>query len=110
MSRDSVAERDWKLFKSRIADWQEAYMQRLLDEYDGIIHGEGEASEKFWALEKRIRNDKRHVGVEAEMSRSQLHLNMASLMREGAITAEDLDGFSDEMKRELRFLIGDFES
>ena len=28
-----VNEKDWKLFRSRIPDWQEAYMDRLNHEY-----------------------------------------------------------------------------
>lgn len=27
------SEKDWKLFRSKIADWQEAYMEKLNKEY-----------------------------------------------------------------------------
>lgn len=49
-----VSKADWKLFRSRIADWQEAYMERLIKEYAELLNGEGAASDKFWELEKRM--------------------------------------------------------
>ena len=52
---DRFSEKDWKLFRSKIAGWQEAYMDRLNEEYMEILSGEGAASEKFWKLEKRIK-------------------------------------------------------
>ena len=54
-----ISKADWKLFRSRIAEWQEVYMERLIKEYVEILNGEGAASDKFWELEKRIKNDKR---------------------------------------------------
>lgn len=64
------SEKDWKLFRNKIADWQEAYMEKLNGEYIELLSGEGDASEKFWTLEKRIRQDKKDCGVRCEMSRS----------------------------------------
>lgn len=99
---NKLSERDWKLFRSKIANWQESYMDRLNKEYIELLSGEGNPSDKFWSLEKRIRQDKRDCGVQCEMSRSnQLHI-MMSLLDEGAITLEDLDGFSDELKNILQ--------
>lgn len=43
----------------KIADWQEAYMDKLNKEYIELLNGEGTPSEKFWTLEERIRNDKK---------------------------------------------------
>ena len=59
-----VNEKDWKLFRSRIPDWQEAYMNRLNQEYADILAGDGNPSDKFWALEIRIRQDRRSPGVQ----------------------------------------------
>ncbi len=41
------SEKDWKLFRSKIADWQEAYMEKLNREYIKLLSGEGNASENF---------------------------------------------------------------
>lgn len=65
-----VNEKDWRLFRQKLPGWQEAYMDRLNREYVALLTGEEKASDKFWELEKRIRNDKRSVGVVAEMRRS----------------------------------------
>ena len=76
-------------------------MQSLLDEYAAIIAGDGDAAAKFWELKERLKKDVRHVGVQAEMSRSRMDLNLLCLLREKAITTSDLDGFSDELKTYL---------
>lgn len=60
------SEKDWKLFRSKIADWQEAYMEKLNGEYIELLSDEGDASEKFWTLEKRIRQDKKDCGVQCD--------------------------------------------
>ena len=94
-------EKDWKLFRSRVSDWQEAYMDRLNHEYIKLLSGEGNPSDKFWALEERIREDKRDSGVQADMSRSNMKFILMDLLNEGAITADDLDGFSYELRDSL---------
>lgn len=91
-------EQDWKLFRSRIARWQEAYMERLVAEYTALLTGEGRASDKFWELEKRLRGDREKAGVCVDMRRSKLVWNLVALMQEGAIASEDLEGFSERVR------------
>ena len=59
---DKIKEADWRLFRSRLPIWQEAYMERLNREYIALLSGTGSASEKFWELERRMREDKRRPG------------------------------------------------
>lgn len=92
-----VKESDWKLFRKRLPIWQERYMDRLNQEHIQILSGDESASDKFWELEKRIRMDKKRVGVIAEMRRSRMFSNLVSLIGDGAITEKDLNGFSDEL-------------
>lgn len=92
------SEKDWKLFRKKIAGWQEAYMDKLNKEYIEILKEEGNPSDKFWKLEKRIKEDKKDCGVQCEMSRSNQFYIMLSLLNEGAITMEDLEEFSDDLK------------
>ena len=94
---NKFSEKDWKLFR-KISGWQEAYMEKLNREYIALLNEEGEASDKFWKLEKRIREDKKNCGVQCEMSRSNQFYIMLSLLREGAITFDDLEDFSDDLK------------
>jgi len=99
-------EKDWKLFRSKIANWQEVYMDRLNKEYIALLSGGGNPSYKFWNLENRIKKDKKKTGVRAEMSRSNLIYNIISLMYEGAISFEDLEEFSDQLKETVRAFTG----
>ena len=83
---NKFSEKDWKLFRNKISDWKEAYMEKLNKEYVALLSGKGNASDKFWKLEKRIREDKKDCGVQCEMSRSNQFYIMLSLLNEGAIT------------------------
>ncbi len=68
-----INESDWKLFRQKLPDWQEAYIDRLNREYVSLLAGAGTASDKFWELEKRINSDKHRTGVDARMSRSNMY-------------------------------------
>ena len=67
-----VSKSDWKLFRARIGDWQEAYMERLVKEYRDLLDGTENASDKFWKLEERIKKDKKHPGVMLELSKGNI--------------------------------------
>ncbi len=95
-------ENDWKLLRSRIAGWQEAHMEKLNREYIELLSSDGVASEKFWALDRRIREDRRSAGVVVEMRRSVLYENLCRLLGDGVIGLKDLDGFSDELAEPLK--------
>ena len=56
------------------------------------------ASEKFWALEERIRKDRKKPGVVIELRKSEMRWNLVSLLHDGVITLDDLDGFSDDTR------------
>ena len=95
-------EQDWKLFRKKLPDWQEAFMAELNEEYIRILSRDQNASDNFWELEKRLREDKRKTGVLArDIRRSNMISLMMDLIREGAISIEDLDGFSEELKERL---------
>ena len=96
-----VKESDWKLFKELLPEWQMRFMERLLGEYAKVIAGKGLASDKFWKLQKRLQKDVRKVGVCADMRRSVMVVNLLSLLHDGAITKDDLAGFSDELRQSL---------
>ena len=91
-------EADWKLFRGRLAEWQESYMEKLNRDYIELLSSDALASERFWELEKRIKHDRRDAGVYLELRRSTLAGDLARLLSEGAITEDDLDGFSDRLK------------
>ena len=102
ISAYEVNEKDWKLFRNKIAGWQDAYIDKLNKEYINLLSSDEKPSIKFWALEKRIRNDKNDAGVVVEMKRSKLIDNIAALLDESAITMDDLEEFSDEFKERVQ--------
>ena len=98
-----VKERDWKLFRKKLPGWQEAFIEKLDQEYAAILSDSSISSAKrFWEVEKRIRQDRKLTGVICEMRRSMMYFNLMSLLDEGAIALSDLDEFSDELKENIR--------
>lgn len=77
-------------------------MGRLCDEYIELLNGDGDPSEKFWQLDKRIRSDKRNPGVQLEMTRTNFIYNIISLISNDVISMKDLEDFSDELKENVR--------
>lgn len=47
MQRIEINESDWKLYRSRIADWQETFMEKLCKEYISILQDDKNASDRF---------------------------------------------------------------
>ena len=94
-----VKEKDWKLFRKKLPVWQEVYMERLTKEYAELLNGDDAASEKFWMLEKRMKNDKRCTGVLArDIRRSNMLQLIINLIYEEAISEDDLKDFSEDLQ------------
>lgn len=100
-----IKKSDWKLFRSKIGMWQENYMEKLVEKYIQLLSGPQNASEKFWELEKRIKLDRKNPGVMIQLSRSDLVIDLVSLINNDVITLEDLDGFSDELIERVKFVL-----
>ena len=66
-----ISKADWKLYRERVSDWQEHYMEQLNQEYVNLLTSPGNASDHFWELEKRIKQDKKHPGVLIELEYNQ---------------------------------------
>ena len=105
MQERGFSEKDWKLFRKKIPDWQEAFMDRINKEYIKILSEDANPSDKFWRLDERIKEDRRKTGVSADMRRSTMLYNIISLINEGAITFKDLEEFSDELKETVTFIM-----
>ena len=98
-----VKEKDWKLFRKKLPVWQEVYMERLIKEYAELLNGDDAASEKFWALDKRIRADRQSLGVRVdEVSRTKLQNILTGLIVENVISEDDLCDFSGELQESTR--------
>lgn len=104
----SVQESDWKKFRAKLPGWQEQYMDRLTKEYIDILQSGEEASTRFWTLEKRIKEDRKSPGVVISPSRSEMEMDLFYLLRDGAITEEDLNDFSEELSERVKSLYRTF--
>lgn len=101
-----ISKKDWKLFRERLADWQEKYMEGLIKEYINFLNDDTKpASEKLWGLEKRIKEDKHHPGVIMEMRKLEAIWDIVRLMRLKVITYDDLSEFSGELQQEVKRII-----
>lgn len=96
---------DWKLFRSRIAEWQEAYMEQLIKEYIKLLNGSENASDKFWELEERIKKDKKHPGVIIELRKGDMIYDIITLINYGVIKIEDLEDFSEDLREKVKFIM-----
>ena len=100
-----ITNEDWKLFRERIGGWQETYMGTLVESYIELLSGNKSSSEKFWELNRRIREDQKSAGVVVTLKRSEVIRNLASLILDGAIRDEDLEGFSQKTKERVRIQV-----
>ncbi len=100
-----ITEHDWKIFRKKIPDWQEAYMERLAKEYILLLQSEKKASSKFGELEKRIKEDKKSPGVIIDMRRSTAINHIVNLLLGEVISLDDLKEFSDDLQEAVRFIV-----
>lgn len=99
-----ISERDWKIFRKKIPDWQECYMERLEMEYIARLQTDKSDSAKFWELEKRIKQDKKSPGVIIDMRRSTAINNIVNLILDEVISLADLEDFSDDLKEAVKYI------
>ena len=100
-----ITEHDWKIFRKKIPDWQEAYMERLAKEYILLLQSEKKASSKFWELEKRIKKDKKCPGVLIDMRRSTAINDIIRLVLDEVISLDDLEVFSDDLREAVKYIV-----
>lgn len=100
-----ITERDWKIFRKKIPDWQETYMERLVTEYITLLQRNKKASGKFWELEKRIKEDKKSPGVIIDMRRSTAINNIVNLVLDDVISMDDLEEFSVDLQETVKLIV-----
>lgn len=72
-------------------------MANLNKEYIALLNENNNPSTNFWKLEKRIRHDIKSPGVAIDVRRSDLFVDILSLMNAGVINREDLADFSRDV-------------
>ena len=100
-----ISKRDWKLYRERLPEWQEHFMEQLTKEYIELLSGPGNASDRFWELEKRIKQDKKNPGVQIEVRKSEAIWDIAVFVGRGIITMDELDGFSADLIETVKLIL-----
>jgi len=104
-----IRKQDWKLFREKVPEWQELYMEKLLTQYIALLSDESSyASKRFWELDEKIKKDKRTPGVQLQLDKSEMEIDTAHLIIDGAITLDDLSDFSKEFQDTVNNLIERF--
>ena len=99
------SKRDWKLYREKIGDWQEHYMEKLVKEYADYLCSDLPASTKFWEIEKRIKRDRKTPGVCIELRKSDMFWDIAGLINDRVISMDDLEEFSDGLKEAVALIL-----
>ena len=100
-----ISKKDWKLYRERLPEWQEHFMERLTKEYIELLSAPGNASDHFWELEERIRKDKKNPGVLLNVTKSNAIWDIAVFVGRGIITMDELDGFSQDLIDAVRLIL-----
>ena len=99
------SKRDWKLYREKIGEWQEHYMEKLVKEYADYLCSDLSASTKFWEIEKRIKRDRKTPGVCIELRKSDMFWDIAGLINDKVISMDDLEEFSDDLKEAVALIL-----
>ena len=77
-------------------------MDKLVEEYKDILNSDASSFDKYCTLRKKNYADYKSPGVLArDVSRSNMLWILLGLLRDEAITMDDLDEFSDELKEDI---------
>lgn len=98
-----ISKNDWRLFREKLPEWQENYMNKLISEYMSLLNNDKASSEKFWELEKRINSDKHSPGVSVQFRKSDMLSIILRLISDGVICYDDLSEFGDGLKEYINF-------
>ena len=99
------SKRDWKLYREKIGEWQEHYMEKLVKEYADYLCSDLPASTKFWEIEKRIKRDRKTPGVCIELRKSDMFLDIAGLIKDKVISMDELEEFGDDLKEAVVLIL-----
>ena len=99
------SKRDWKLYREKIGEWQEHYMEQLVKEYADYLCSDLPASTKFWEIEKMIKRDRKTPGVCIELRKSDMFWDIAGLVNDKVISMDDLEEFSNDLKEAVALIL-----
>ncbi len=100
-------ESDWKYWRKVSQVARERYCTRILHEVAQLAQGEGSAHSRYQALFKLIEErDETIALVFNNPRRSTAFSQLATAVRDGIVTREELSGFSEETQALVALLKG----
>ena len=96
-------ESDWKRFRKIVPDLRERYLKEKNHELVGMLTAPDKTpTEQFWDTFERMKKEgKILTDCLDPHSRSNMFMSMMLMLRYGMLIEEDLEGFSEELQREL---------
>ncbi len=97
-------ESDWKVFRKRVPEWRERYLETRNKELIRILADDGKTpTEQFWDAKEEIDNiAKRLVDLLDGHSRSKMEWFLILMYGHGFIGDDDLKEFSEELRERVR--------
>lgn len=106
----SVKESDWRLFRERVPEWRERYLDNVNDEIASIFTSEeATPTEIFWKAKERM-DDEAQILVDCldGHSRSNMRMHLLLMHRHGLIDDADLGEFSEGLRERILMLSREF--
>lgn len=104
-----MRESDWKLFRKHAPEWRERYLEKKNREIINTLTQDGKTpTELFWETRDMMEKESRTlVDCFDGHSRSKLYWFITLMYDRDVIDSDDLNGFSDDFRQELKRAIGD---
>ncbi len=99
-------ESDWKLFRSRLEDLREKYLEKKNIELRKYLSDpDKSATEQFWDTFESMKNEEAILNqCLVGYSRSKMFFHILAMYQCGMMTDEDLRQFSDEVQDYVRYM------
>jgi hypothetical protein len=97
-----LRESDWKIFRKRIPEWRERYLQVKNMEMIGVLTDRNRTpTEQFWDAKEKM-DEEAEILVDCldGHSRSKMHWYLLIMYRHGLINSDDLEEFSEELREQ----------
>lgn len=106
MARE-IPEKDWKYWRKVSQVALERYCSKVLQDAAQLEHGEGSAHSRYLALFKLLNERDRKMGLVFDgQRRSNAFTQVATAVRKGILTREELSGFSEGTQAALALALG----
>lgn len=90
-----------------LSEIKKSDMSRVIfkKEYVELLTCDKKGSERFWALEERIKKDRKAPGVILSVSKSDMLIDLVRLVQDEVIGLGDLSDFSEDVQERVKFMV-----